>query len=305
MTWKLLSDWVGDVPEFFANHWRSAPAVFRPGDRLSSLISLPDVDSAIDSGLLRTPYLEMVRKSTPIVEGDYTTARPVNGVVAEGFAEAGGIRRLLDDGVTLLLRNVEHWHAATRELTALLEQDLELRVETFLFVTPPGEQGLPVHRDDADVLLLQINGSKHWKVYAGPGDANWSPGRAGNVGPALLDETVHEGEVLYIPRGFAHEAISEQSLSVHLSFTIREVSVSELYAALQRLLLDGLPLSRRPLTEDDLLDDAQGLLDRFRVGLSKITAPEVLADARRAKLETLERSVSSLAGLVPAPKLVP
>jgi len=217
----MLSDWVGDVPEFFAEHWRSRPAIFRPAERFTVPITLSEVDAAIDSGLLRTPYLEMVRKSTPIDEADYTTSRSVNGVVADGYAEAAGVRRLLDEGVTLLLRNVEHWHAATRSLVERLEADLDRRVETFLFVTPPGKQGLPVHRDDADVLLLQINGSKHWRVYGGPPTANWGPGRAGNVGPALLDESVREGEVLYIPRGFAHEAVGEDTLSVHLSFTIQ------------------------------------------------------------------------------------
>lgn len=294
----MLSDWVGDVPEFFAEHWRRRPAVFRPAERFTVPITLSEVDAAIDSGLLRTPYLEMVRKSTPIDESDYTTSRSVNGVDAAGYAEAAGVRRLLDDGVTLLLRNVEHWHAATRSLVTRLEADLERRVETFLFVTPPGKQGLPVHRDDADVLLLQINGSKHWRVYGGPPNANWGPGRAGNVGPALLDESVRQGEVLYIPRGFAHEAVGEDTLSVHLSFTIREVSVQELYAALQRLLLDDLSLTRRPLTDADLLDDAADLIQRFRIGLDKIDATRVLADARRVKLETEPRSVSRLADLV-------
>lgn len=296
MTWNVLSDWVGDVPEFFAKHWRGAPTVFRP-DSLAAPITLADVDVAIDSGLLRTPYLEMVRKSTPIDEADYTTTRTVNGVVAAGYAESAGVRRLLDDGVTLLLRNVEHWHPATRELTAALEQDLGRLVETFLFVTPPGEQGLPVHRDDADVLLLQLNGSKHWKVHGGPQDANWKPGRAGNVGPVLLDATVHHGDVMYVPRGFAHEAVGEQTLSVHLSFTIREVNTGDMHSALQRLLLAGLPLTRRPLTEDDLLDEAERLLDRSRVGLDKITAADLLAEARRVKLTTRGRSRSALAEL--------
>jgi len=300
MNGKVLPEWVGDVPRFFTDHWRSAPAILRPAEQFTAPITLGDVDSAIDSGLLRTPYLEMIRKSTTIEESDYTTARSVNGVTSEGFADADGVRRLLDDGVTLLLRNVEHWHATTRELVTRLEEDLGLRVETFLFITPPGEQGLPAHRDDADVLLLQINGSKHWKIYGGPQSPHWKPGRAGNVGPALLDESVHEGDVLYIPRGFAHEAVGEDSLSVHLSFTIREVSLPELHAGLLRLLLDDLRLERRPLTEDDLLADADGLLQRFKVGIDKITPAEVLAEARRVKLERRQRSVSSLAELVAA-----
>ncbi|MFB7665273.1 JmjC domain-containing protein [Kitasatospora sp. NPDC056138] len=304
---EVLPSLVGDVSDFYAKHWRTAPAVFRPREREQapdstgpigspSPISLREVDDAIDSGLLRVPYVEMVRKSTPIDAGDYTKARTVNNVLAEGFADAEGIRRMMDDGVTLLLRNVEHWHMATREAATLLERQLGHRVEAFLFATPPGEQGLPVHRDDADVLLVQIQGGKRWKVYDGPRNTAWSPGRAGNVGPALLAEVVREGEVLYIPRGYAHEAVGEQDeLSVHLSFTIREVGRSELYSALERLLLDGMSLNHRPRTEQELLDDAEHLLDRFRAGADRLTAADVLAEARRAEAIGGEPARSALA----------
>jgi hypothetical protein len=297
MTWEALSDWVDDVDKFLAECWRTAPAIFRPAGRLSTPISLSDVDAALTGGLLRTPYLEMVRKSTPIDEHTYTTTRTVDGVAADGFVEPTGVRSLLDDGVTLLLRNIEHWHEPTRALAWHLEGDLGRRVEAFLFVTPPGQQGLPVHRDDADVLLLQINGSKHWKVYGGPTTAEWTPGRAGNVGAALLEETIRENEVLYVPRGFAHEAIGGPDLSVHLSLTIREVSAQDLQTALYSLLVEDLSLTRRPITDDALLDDAAELLHRFRTGLEEITARDVLASARAAKLDPHNSPISTLADM--------
>jgi hypothetical protein len=56
-------------------------------------------------------------------------------------------------------------------------------------------------------------------------------------------------------------------------------------------------LTRRPLTEDDLLDEAERLLDGSRVGLDKITAADLLAEARRAKMTTRGRSRSALAEL--------
>lgn len=303
MTFRALSGWVGDADAFFAGCWRTAPAVFRPGTSLSAPIALADVDDVISGGLLRVPYLEMVDRTSPAPEGKYTTSRTIHGAMTRGFADAAGIRRLLDAGSTLLLRNVEQWHAPTRNLTQAMADDFGRAVEAFLFVTPPGAQGLAVHRDDADVLLLQINGSKHWTVYGGPTNSTWAPGAASDVGPALLDRTIQEGEVLYVPRGFAHEATSERGLSVHLSLTVREVSAQELYVTLQRLLLDGLTLPPRPLSDDALLDSAEQVLDRFRTKLATITAHDIL-DSARATRQASETSAPTLAALA-SPEMPP
>jgi hypothetical protein len=127
------------------------------------------------------------------------------------------------------------------------------------------------------------NGSKDWTVYGGPCTADWTPGKAEDVGPALLEVTVHEGDVLYIPRGFAHAATGDQGLSVHLSLTARESDTAELQRALQRLMLGGLELPPRPLDDAALLDTAEQLLNRFRTRLFRITARDVLDDARAMK----------------------
>lgn len=56
------------------------------------------------------------------------------------------------------------WHPATGALTARPAEDLGRHVEAFFF-TPAGCQGLAVHRDDADVFVLQTA-----RLHPGPGD---------------------------------------------------------------------------------------------------------------------------------------
>jgi ribosomal protein L16 Arg81 hydroxylase len=76
----------------------------------------------------------------------------------------------------LLLRYVDQWHPATTELVARLSEEIDRRVEAFLFVTPADNQGLAVHRDNADVFVLQVAGSKTWYVHDGPAMTDWTPG---------------------------------------------------------------------------------------------------------------------------------
>ncbi|MEV4613550.1 cupin domain-containing protein [Kitasatospora sp. NPDC049258] len=281
MALEELHRWVGDGDEFTARHWRQAPAVLRPEPAPVSPMTLADVDAALAGGLLRTPHVEMARAEQPIPVEAYTAVRTVNGLTTPGFADPGKIRALLDQGATLLLRNTEQWHRATAELVGRIARDTERQVEAFVFVTPPGAQGLPLHRDDADVLLLQIAGSKRWSVHGGPDGGGWAPGPAAQSGPALLETTLRQGQVLYIPRGFAHAAVGDEGLSCHLSLTIREVGSQQLYRTLQHLLLDGLTLPARPLTEADLLDNSARLLAHFATRLDAIDPRHLLTAARR------------------------
>ncbi|MEV8476344.1 cupin domain-containing protein [Streptomyces sp. NPDC051173] len=281
-----LTRWVGDTDAFLDGCWRAAPALFRPGPGAgpTAPLTLEDIDTAVAGGLLRAPHLELARAGDPVNSSQYTRARTVSGITTPGYIDPDRVRALLAEGATVVLRNVEHWHPATRALTRRLEGELGRRVEAFFFVTPPGAQGLDLHRDDADVLLLQGTGSKHWTVCGGPTGPDWKPGEAADGGPVLLDGTLGPGEVLYIPRGFAHQAVGSEGLSSHLSLTIREVSTQQLFASLQRLLLDALPLPGRPLDDDALHATAELLLHRFRTRLPELTAAAVVEHARRAQL---------------------
>ncbi|MEV8327546.1 cupin domain-containing protein [Kitasatospora sp. NPDC056731] len=288
-----LADWVGDVRSFTGHQWQRKPAVFTP-EKLASPFDLDALDAAFDTGLLRTPYLEMVRSTKVTVPPEaYTTSRTVNGITYHGFADRAKVLALLGVGATLLLRCVDQWHRPTGELVARLSEELDRRVEAFFFVTPAGGQGLAVHRDDADVFVLQAAGHKTWYVHDAPTAADWTPGELPDDehSPRLLHSVLEPGSVLYVPRGFAHRAVGAAGLSAHLSLTIRDVSVPDLRAALEQRLTDGLDLPARPLGEAAIDDSCAALLDHVRTRLDTIE-PEDLrlaaraAQARAARAET-------------------
>lgn len=274
-----LHRWVGDVDQFMSAYWRRKPVVLETAP--PPPMSLHDIDAALVSGLLRTPYVEMVRAGETIAPETFTESREVLFEKSTGFADGHAMRALLEEGATLLLRNTEQWHRPTAELVARLVADTDRRVEAFFFVTPPGSQGLAVHRDDADVFLVQVAGSKLWTVRGGPADHNWRAGPVpGEPGPVLLDATLAEGQVLYIPRGFAHSAVGAQGLSVHLSLTVREVGGPHLVRAAPRLLFGGIGLPVRPLDEPGLLESAARLLEAARSRLETLEPHDLVRYAR-------------------------
>jgi len=100
------------------------------------------------------------------------------------------------------------------------------------YLTPPASQAVAPHADDRDVLVWQAAGSKHWKVYGEPpipypftleqvGKYEECPvPEATLAAPPLLEVTLEAGDLLYMPRGFVHEATTSQQPSLHLTIAL-------------------------------------------------------------------------------------
>ncbi|KAH7544741.1 hypothetical protein FEM48_Zijuj01G0018400 [Ziziphus jujuba var. spinosa] len=103
-----------------------------------------------------------------------------------------------------------------------------------MYLTPPNSQGLARHYDDHCVFVCQLLGTKKWKVFSksnsqlprlyDPIDSLHCP-EAENSTAACTLFSLGEGDVLYIPRGFPHEACTNSGdgysgFSLHLTFGI-------------------------------------------------------------------------------------
>ncbi|KAJ0031060.1 hypothetical protein Pint_13960 [Pistacia integerrima] len=86
-----------------------------------------------------------------------------------------------------------------------------------MYMTPPNSQGLARHYDDHCVFVVQIFGSKQWKVFSQPCvqlPRLYYPRAIVNVEVESSKNeyrqfSLMEGDILYIPRGFLHEACTD------------------------------------------------------------------------------------------------
>jgi hypothetical protein len=142
-----------------------------------------------------------------------------------------------------------------------------------------------VHRDDADVFVLQVSGTKTWYVHDAPAGPDWSPGELPDDerSPRLLRTVLEPGGVLYVPRASAHRAVGSGGLSAHLSLTIRDVSLQHLQEELAQWLWDGLSLPGRPLGEAGIDEACETLLGHCRSRLEAITPHDLRAAARASQ----------------------
>ena len=114
-----------------------------------------------------------------------------------------------------LLRPHEH-NDNIHAMLSLLENEFGCMVGSNAYLTPLNSQGFAPHYDDIDAFILQLEGYKRWRVYAPfhkretlprTSSRDYTEKEVEELGEgALLDVILGPGDVLYLPRGWIHQA---------------------------------------------------------------------------------------------------
>lgn len=212
MVTPALQRCVGDVDLFFERYWARRPLLVRgdrPGSTFDDLASLADLDRMIASLGLTAANLRMVRAGKTLPPSEYTTTSGRSKRSVEPLVSAPSVYRRYTEGATIVLESLHRYWVPLTDFCRELELSLGHRLQVNAYITPPASQGFAVHRDDHDVFVLQVSGSKHWIVY----DRDDSE-------TVLIDEDIAEGASLYIPAGFPHAGTTSQVASAHLTVGI-------------------------------------------------------------------------------------
>jgi ribosomal protein L16 Arg81 hydroxylase len=125
------------------------------------------------------------------------------------------------DSCSVIVNHADFYH----QFIASLCNDLQTifpHVYANSYLTPPNGHAVKAHADDRDVLVVQIIGQKTWRVYKKvPVQFPFEKEQVGKNGvevpPSIQtggfcfgqEIVLIPGDVLYIPRGFVHEATTE------------------------------------------------------------------------------------------------
>jgi hypothetical protein len=143
------------------------------------------------------------------------------------------VMRAFGEGETIILNAADRSWPSVRRLNKLIHQSLHATVHTNIYCTPPGATGLPPHTDTHDVFVCQTAGRKRWRVYetryslplegTALNDAFPAPDVAVGDGPGepIAELVLEPGDVLYLPRGAPHDAVSLAEPSLHLTIGVR------------------------------------------------------------------------------------
>jgi len=233
------------------------------GRRYSGLVSWQALRDRIADGTLRPGDFRVLSKTETVPALFYT---------ANGLAKPEAITALLAGGASLIFRGLErHFPALAAVCRDIAKRTSETSLADAIVTTGPGG-ALRFHYDMEDMFVVQLEGSKRWKVHderiVNP--VQPSPPLVEPRDGPMFDEVLHPGDTLFLPSGYTHHCDNGPELSLHL---VIGFTAPTGYHAVNALLAR--------LAEEDL----------FRVPLSRVTDA-----AQRAQLE--ERIKQRLAELM-------
>jgi hypothetical protein len=191
--------------------------------------------------------VRLVRDGTVLPESTYTRAATLAGRSLTGLVDARKALALFEDGATVVFQGLHRYWPPLARLIAELELDLGHPCQANAYLTPVGARGFDVHSDTHDVLVLQTAGSKQWEVHAPVDDHS-----DGVVEPVLLEP----GHVMYLPRGTPHAARTQDTVSLHITIGVNQLTWRGLVTRAISTLASKVPDEHLPAGH---LEDPQAL----------------------------------------------
>lgn len=220
-----------------------------PAD-VAGLLSLDDVDHLLTSTAIRTPAVRIAQNGQVLPQSSYTrSGATIAGQALSGLLDTRKVLDLFHGGATIVLQGLHRYWQPLTDLIAELELELGHPCQANAYLTPPGNQGFAVHSDAHDVFVFQTVGTKLWEVHHDE---------------QVEDVLLEPGVSMYLPAGTPHAARAQDSVSLHVTIGINQLTWRGLVRRSVENLLAEVPDEHLPagyLDDPAVLSD--GLADRL------------------------------------------
>jgi hypothetical protein len=279
--------------EFLASNWGKSHRHIRgwPG-KFGQLLPWPQLNEILSRHRLDFPRLRLMLDGKSLPTSSYLRH-------TTGARHKVSIPRLLNvsltkhlrEGATLVLDAVDELYGPLEALAQGLELFFRERVQINAYAGWQTSRGFDLHWDDHDVFILQVTGRKRWSVYGMtrpyPLARDVETGARPTHAP-LWEETLSDGDFLYIPRGWWHVAMPLAEPTLHLTVGIHNRTGLDLLHWLADRLRSSETFRKdlprmsgsdaraehlRRLREEFLAEWDAGLLDRYYEFLDQSALP--------------------------------
>lgn len=222
-----LTDLVDDVGRFRADDVYRQPRVTDPSTRRDpARFADPAVLWADLLGRsTRRPAFRLVQEGATANPGALTRPARIGDRDLTDLAAPNQVISGYRNGATVVLQGLHLTDPALARFANNLALELDQPVQINAYLSPSSARGLDVHFDYHDVFVIQLEGTKRWRVWA-PTERSREPigGKHATPRPTLdelgdpmLDLVLEAGDVLYLPRGHPHVAETTDRSSAHLT----------------------------------------------------------------------------------------
>lgn len=207
----------------------------------AAILTWPDFNRLLGQGSLWTSaHLRLMRNYVAVPPDQYChpVATP-QGEVLRPWPQK--VEVFLSAGASLIANDVLSIHEPLMRIGETLSRTFAASIGANIYCSFRGVQAFGTHFDNHDVIVIQTGGTKVWNLYESRADSpvenfpdddatrRWFEQTRG----ALMQQvTMQPGDVLYLPRGWYHDALATDGPSLHVTFAITPLHGRTLLALL-------------------------------------------------------------------------
>lgn len=209
-------------------------------------------------------------------------------------------------GASMVANSIEDICPEAREITAALGSHFAARAGANAYCSFRDVQAFRSHCDLHDVFAVQCEGEKMWTLYENRAAAPVAE-IAGDDAQAIIDSVkgralmqvrMRPGDLLYIPRGFYHDALASSQASLHVTFSVKPLDGRILFRLIEDMAIEDEAF--RAYLPDARLDDGRPLAERLDRLADRVSA--LLRSSRfAAELGQRQRALAEPNDLVSLP----
>lgn len=180
----------------------------------------------------RRPAFRLVDNGTTADPGTVTRAARLGNRDLTDLAAPNKVIDGYRAGATVVLQGLHLTDPDLARFANNLALDLDQPIQVNAYLSPAAAQGLDLHFDYHDVFVIQLEGTKRWRIWE-PNDRTRDPvgGKHAiarptfeELGEPILDLVLAPGDVLYLPRGHGHVAQTTDRASAHLTIGLLAIT---------------------------------------------------------------------------------
>lgn len=224
---------------FFADYWEQRQLHLQRGrpEFYRQLLAPEQIDELIARSDGRYPAIQLSKQGSFFAPEAYTRNVRMGDEVFNGVPDVEKIFTEYLAGATVSLPALQRTWPPLGALCSALERELDHAVHANAYITPAGSAGFTAHYDTHEVLVLQIAGSKRWRIDGPPihlphRSQPFSLERYVRPAQPLAEVELRAGDLLYLPRGYVHSTLTENSFSAHVTLGITVYTWVELASEL-------------------------------------------------------------------------
>lgn len=152
------------------------------------------------------------------------------------------VKVLLGFGASLVANQIQRACPAVAAIVHMLQREFACASGANAYCSFQGVQAFNTHYDLHDVFALQAEGEKLWRIYEARADNPTVPTPPGDEaekwliasrGKVIAEVLMKPGDILYLPRGQYHDAITGAEASLHVTLWVKPATGLSLFKLLE------------------------------------------------------------------------